>query len=95
MIFYVYILKSKKLNKLYFGFTPNLLVRINKHNSGKSLFTSKAKDWQLLYAEMFINKQDAVNREQTLKQFGGSYRSLKKRLENTFIDFQGGIKDSQ
>lgn len=87
MIYYVYVLKSRKLNKLYFGFTINLELRLQRHNSGKSKFTSKVNDWQIIYAEIFTNKQDAVNREQALKQFGGSYRSLKKRLQNTFIDF--------
>ena len=95
MVYFVYIIKSRKLNKLYIGFTYDLNRRILKHNSGKCIFTSHANDWRLIYAELFINKQDAINREQIIKQFGGSYRHLKNRLKYTFIDFQGGIKDSQ
>ncbi|MFH1543063.1 MAG: GIY-YIG nuclease family protein [Patescibacteria group bacterium] len=35
MIYYVYVLKSKKDSKLYYGFTRNLNKRLVEHNSGK------------------------------------------------------------
>ena len=54
MKFYCYILYSTLLDKYYVGFTgDDLSVRIKKHLSNHSGFTSKAKDWTLVYKEEF------------------------------------------
>jgi len=38
-MFYIYMLKSKKGNKLYIGYTNNLKRRIKEHNSGDNKST--------------------------------------------------------
>jgi putative endonuclease len=73
-MYYVYILKSKKNNKLYKGFTNDLKRRIKEHNLGKSTFTKNNGPWQLIYYEAFISKNDAQREELFLKSGKGRKR---------------------
>ncbi|MEK7673634.1 MAG: GIY-YIG nuclease family protein [Patescibacteria group bacterium] len=73
-MYYIYIIYSKKLNKKYAGITKNLKKRIYEHNHSKVPFTSKAKDWKLIYYEAFLNKQDAYAEEKFLKSGKGRVR---------------------
>lgn len=58
----VYILKSRKLNRFYIGYTSNLEVRLDFHkNAEVHKFTAKAKDWVLYY------KIDCESKDQALK----------------------------
>jgi len=74
IMYYVYILYSKNLNKKYIGSTTNLRVRISEHNSGKSNFSSKGMPWKLIYYEAFLNKTDALREEKFLKTGKGRER---------------------
>ena len=67
MEFQVYILYSSSVNTFYVGYTENVSVRIEQHNAGKSNFTSKAKDWQLMYVESFCSREAAMKREMEIK----------------------------
>lgn len=91
-MYYIYILRSKKLNRNYIGFTSNLKLRYEEHLSGISKYTSRTTDWKIVYVEVYANYQDAIIREKRLKYFGKSYSGLKKRLRYTFINFEGGNK---
>lgn len=82
-MYWVYILKSKKNNSLYIGYTPNLQKRIKDHNEGKSFSTKKHLPWVLVYTEGYFFKEDAKNREFNLKYFGKAYGQLKRRLKNS------------
>ncbi len=63
-----YILFFEKLQKFYIGFTSgSVLVRLQKHLMSKSGFTSKAKDWTIVFTESFNEKSDAMRREKELK----------------------------
>ncbi|MBU0963539.1 GIY-YIG nuclease family protein [Patescibacteria group bacterium] len=73
-MYYIYIIFSKKLNKKYIGFTNNVNRRLEQHKSGKSKFTSKAKDWNLIYYEAFLTKKDAYSEEKFLKSGKGRER---------------------
>ncbi len=73
-MYYVYILKSEKNNKLYKGFTNDLKRRLSEHNSGKSTFTSQNGHWELVYYEAFKNKIDAQKEEKFLKSGKGRER---------------------
>jgi putative endonuclease len=79
---YVYILYSEKIRKRYVGSTSDLRERIERHNSGKSVFTSKGIPWELLYYEAFISKNDALKEEKFLKSGKGRER-IKYLLENS------------
>jgi predicted GIY-YIG superfamily endonuclease len=49
-----------------------LKQRLKDHNSGHSPYTSKKKNLKLIYAEMYLNKADALGRERFLKSLWGS-----------------------
>ncbi|MBD3311680.1 MAG: GIY-YIG nuclease family protein [Candidatus Magasanikbacteria bacterium] len=84
-MYYVYILYSEKLKKKYIGYTSNLKSRIEVHNKGKVPFTSKGIPWQLIYYQVFCNKQDAMEEEKFLKTGKGRER-IKFLLKNTLMD---------
>lgn len=80
-MYYVYVLQSKKHDKLYIGYTTNLEKRVTKHNSGESLSTKPYMPYRLIFYEAFLNKKDAKAREEYLKS-GWGWRSIKKLLRN-------------
>ena len=67
-MFYVYIVKSD-CNKLYKDFTENPLLRLQFHNEGKSPYTSKFKNWQLIALFEFEIKKEALEKEKKLKKY--------------------------
>ena len=68
MIFFVYIIYSKKLDVYYKGFTTNIEQRLIDHLEGKSNFTSKTDDWIMVYNKSFETKKDALIEEKRLKK---------------------------
>ena len=74
MMYYVYILRSQKNNKLYKGLTNDLKRRIKEHDSGKSVFTKNNGPWKLIYYEAFVSKEDAQREESFLKSGKGRER---------------------
>jgi predicted GIY-YIG superfamily endonuclease len=73
-MYYVYILKIKNRAKLpyYTGYTENLKRRIAEYQ--------KTSDAKLVYYEAYQSEKAARTRERKLKQYGGTWRSLKQRL---------------
>ncbi len=68
MEYYCYILYSALLDKYYVGYTGgDVSERIRKHLSNHTGFTSKAKDWILVYKEAFKEKSLAQKRESAIK----------------------------
>lgn len=63
------------------GSTSNPKERVERHNSGKSNFTSKGIPWKLIYYEAFISKENALKEEKFLKSGKGRER-LKYILQN-------------
>ena len=82
-MFYVYLLRSKKDNNFYIGFTNCLHRRIQEHNDGKNITTSKMMPVELIYYKAFKSKKDAMEREKQLKNYGNTLGQLKKRLYNS------------
>lgn len=78
-MFYTYVLRSLKDNKLYVGWTVDLKKRFIQHNNGKVLATKSRVPFELLYYEACNIKKLAIIREKQLKTgYGRSY--LKRRL---------------
>ena len=48
-MYYVYILKSKKDENFYIGYTKNLKNRIKMHNQGKVKSTKNRRQFELVY----------------------------------------------
>lgn len=71
MFFYIYVLKSDKDNKLYIGYTNNLVRRIEEHKKGLNFSTKFRRPFNLIYFEGCINEQDAKRREHYLKTTRG------------------------
>ncbi len=66
-MFYVYILKSEKTGRFYIGHTQNIEIRLNEHNSGKSISTKSGIPWQLVHTEKFQTRSEAMKREREIK----------------------------
>ena len=82
MHYYVYILLSKRDNKLYIGLTINLKKRLQEHARGDVNSTRKRRYLKLIHYEYFINKEDAEAREKFLKS-GYGHSQLRKFLKKT------------
>lgn len=78
---YVYVLKSKRDNMFYIGYTDDLIRRLKLHNTGKVLSTRNRKPFDLIYYEASINKEDALRREKYLKTTYG-HRYIRNRLRH-------------
>ena len=75
---YVYILQSPKTKPIYIGFTKDLKRRVSEHKQ-----LQRHKEWRLIYYEAYRAREDAVRREQQLKQYGSAKQGLLKRLEES------------
>jgi putative endonuclease len=74
MLYFVYVLKSKKDNKRYIGFTDNLDRRISEHNAGLVKSTRNRRPLELVYFEKFGKKSEAMKREKYFKTgFGRAF----------------------
>jgi putative endonuclease len=77
MNYKVYILFSKSKNRFYIGYTADLEERIKRHNQKSKGLIGSNNDWQLVYQEKFLTKEEAVQRERQIK----SWKSRVKILE--------------
>ena len=66
---YIYILYSEVLDRYYIGATKDISKRVEKHLQSKKGFTSRAKDWELKYSEVFDEKSEALKRERQIKSW--------------------------
>jgi putative endonuclease len=79
-MFYVYVLKSLRDGKLYFGYTKDLKKRINAHDAGLNKSTKYRGKLELVYYEAYKSRADAEAREFRLKHSAGAYTALKRRI---------------
>ena len=80
-MYYVYILKSKKDNKLYTGSTNDLRRRFKEHNTGKVTSTKYRVPFELIYYEAYKAEKDARDREHNLKLRANAFSQLKRRIK--------------
>lgn len=78
-MFYTYVLRSRKDNKLYIGYTSNLEKRIIAHNKGMIGSTKLRKPFELIYYEACHDKFKSVKREKYFKT-GFGRKFLKNRI---------------
>ena len=83
MVYYVYLILSKKLNKYvsYVGYTNNIAKRITLHNNSKGAKFTKGKRWKLIYFVKFYNKSNAMKEEYKLKK---NYK-LRKQIITKYL----------
>jgi len=85
MFYYTYILQSQKNKQLYIGYSTDLKMRVESHNSGKNLATKPFRPYKIIFYEAFLNRADAKHREEYLKS-GFGRRSIKKMLARYFSE---------
>ncbi|WP_390825457.1 GIY-YIG nuclease family protein [Aquirufa regiilacus] len=71
-MFVTYVLYSATFNKIYVGFTSDLISRFHSHYSlAKSGYTVQYRPWKVIYVEFFVMKSGAMKREKELKSSRG------------------------
>ena len=80
MSYYVYILSTRRNNKLitYTGYTKDLKNRLLLHNTGKGAKFTRGSLWKLVFKKRFKLKNKALKFESLLKK----KRSYKIKLLN-------------
>ena len=78
MKFFVYVLGSRGDNerRSYVGWTLDLDARLAKHNAGAGARSTRGREWELLYAESYATRREAMSREWHLKRD----RSFRRQL---------------
>ena len=79
-MFTVYVLYSKSYDKIYIGYTSNLIQRFYSHNElSQKGWTRKFRPWLVIYTEVFETKSEAMKRESELKT-GAGRRYIRKDI---------------
>ena len=83
MIYYVYLILSKKLNKYtsYVGYTNNIKKRLHLHNNSKGAKFTKGSSWKLIYYKKYNNKIIAMKEEYKLKK---NYK-LRNKIKSKYL----------
>ena len=79
-MFYVYVLKSLKDNKYYFGQTDNVSKRVNLHNSGKVDSTKTRIPFVLIGYKTFKSRSEARWFEYNIKNHSDKKRKFLKEI---------------
>ncbi len=84
--YYVYVLYSLQDGGFYIGFTKNLKSRLIKHAKGEITSTKIRLPFKLIHYEYFINREDALAREEFLKS-GFGRKQMKQSLKRTLKEY--------
>jgi len=83
-MYFVYIIKSKFDDSLYYGFTgQDVFDRLEDHNKGDCDYTAKHRPWKLIWFAGFETKQQAMDFERYLKSGSGKAFARKRLIENS------------
>ena len=78
-MYYVYILENKEGNK-YIGYTNNLKVRLEQHNTNKGAKYTKNSKWEIAYIEGYRTQEQAMKREKSIKKSGSARKNIYERI---------------
>ncbi|MBU1177993.1 GIY-YIG nuclease family protein [Patescibacteria group bacterium] len=81
-MYYVYVLKCDKDDRLYVGYSGNLEKRIKEHGDGKVKSTKHRGKLELIYYEAFTSQKDATKKEKYYKSCAGR-KYIGRHLKNT------------
>ena len=71
-MFVTYVLYSAIHDKIYIGYTSDLIDRFHSHNQFATKgYTVKFRPWEVIHVEFFESKQEAIQREKELKSSRG------------------------
>ena len=85
MFYSVYVLLSLKDKMFYTGYSKQLLIRMEQHDSGLCLSTRNRLPVKLIYYDNCLNRTDAIARERYLKS-GMGKRYIRNRLKTSLIE---------
>ena len=82
MIYFVYLILSKKLDKYrsYVGYTKNISNRLHLHNNSKGAKFTRGRMWKIVYLKKYRTKVMAMKEEYKLKK---NYK-LRKELISAY-----------
>ncbi len=83
--FCVYVLFSRKDEKLYIGFSTDLRQRLTAHFNGHVDATAHRRPLELIYCEYHRSRSDALRRETYFKSTAGK-KALRLMLRHTFSE---------
>jgi putative endonuclease len=67
MVYTLYILHSKTIDRYYIGYTNDINRRLAEHNRIKGKYTDVGIPWLLVYSECYGSKKEAMAREKFIK----------------------------
>ena len=82
MRYYLYVLYSKQIDRYYVGATQDIEQRLLSHLSNHGGYTSRVKDWLVVYQEVFASKKEAYEREKQVKSWK-SRKMIEKMISLT------------
>jgi putative endonuclease len=78
--YYIYVLLSQIDKGFYVGSTSDLRKRVIRHQKGEVQSTKNRRPLELIFYEAYLNKYDAIRREDYLKSSKGK-TTLKNMLK--------------
>lgn len=84
-MYYLYVLKSEKLDRHYIGITDDIEKRLIKHNTNSVQSTKAYRPWMLVYKETFMNKTSARKREIFLKKTAAARVEIFSKLGGPIV----------
>ena len=88
-MYFVYLIQNTETKETYLGYTSDIKRRLKEHNSSfqKNSFSHRKNgSWELVYAELFRSKKDAMDRERKLKRNRRGKQELFRRLNQSFYN---------
>jgi len=83
MVYYVYILASRKYGTLYIGMTNDLIRRTHEHRThAVPSFTEKYDVTNLVWFESHATAESAIKREKLLKRYKRQWKIALIEAEN-------------
>ncbi|CAN0583020.1 unnamed protein product [Ectocarpus sp. 12 AP-2014] len=79
---YLYIIYSKSINRYYVGESPDIIRRLDQHNT--HYFKKAADDWKIVVAMKLNSKSDAIYLEKFIKRMK-SKTFIQKIIKNNDI----------
>ena len=71
------------IKKSYVGYTNNLQLRLDKHNSNKGAKSTKGYKWSLVFSKKFNTKNEAMSFEYSLK----NNKILRKKIFSKYKNY--------
>ena len=78
VMYYVYVLQSRRTSKYYVGYTSNLEKRLARHNSGRTKSLIRHIPLEIIKVEEYPLYEEARRRERQIKQYksGEAFKKL-------------------